>query len=89
MVQAKMESIVDSYIIDCKKAQGWDKFREHCQKIYSNSNIVSIVTVYDYQLAQQFGFDYPRVRVKTPRTYPHYLRFRNEAEYTAFALRWS
>ena len=80
---------MDNYLINCNRAVGWEKFQDHCTKIYRDSNIVSIVTVYDYQLAQQFGFDYPRVRVKTPRTYPQYLRFRNEAEYTAFALKWS
>ena len=68
---------------------GWEKFQDHCTKIYRDSNIVSIITVYDYQLAQQFGFDYPRVRVKAPRTYPQYLRFRNKQEYLAFALKWS
>ena len=80
---------MDNYLINCNRAIGWEKFQDHCTKIYRDSNIVSIVTVYDYQLAQQFGFDYPRVRVKTPRTYPQYLRFRNEQEYLAFALRWS
>ena len=80
---------MDNYLINCNRAVGWEKFQDHCTKIYRDSNIVSIVTVYDYQLAQQFGFDYPRVRVKTPRTYPQYLRFRNEAEYTAFALKWA
>ena len=83
------DMVMNNYLIDCNKAMGWEKFNEFCQNIYSNSNIVSIVTVYDYQLAQQFGFDYPRVRVKTPRTYPGYLRFRNEAEYLAFALKWA
>jgi hypothetical protein len=80
---------MDNFIINCKDAMGFEKFREHCQKIYHSTNIVSIITVYDYQLAQQFGFEHPRVRVKTPRTYLPYLRFRDEAEYTAFALKWS
>ena len=80
---------MDNYLINCVNAVGWTKFSQHCADIYSNSKIVSINTVYDYQLAQQFGFEYPRVRVKSPRTYPHYLRFRNEAEYLAFALKWS
>ena len=80
---------MDNYIINCKNAAGWEKFHRHCADLYSNSNIVAMNSVYDYQLAQQFGYEYPRVRVKSPRTYPHYLRFRDEAEYTAFALKWS
>lgn len=80
---------MDKYTIDCRNAQGWENFHEYCLNLYHDSSIVSLNTVYDYQLAQQFGYEYPRVRVKSPRTYPHYLRFRNEAEYTAFALRWS
>lgn len=80
---------MDNFIINCNKVAGWENFRKHCVDIYYGSKIVSIITVYDYQLAQQFGFEYPRVRVKTPRTYDMYMRFRNEAEYTAFALKWS
>lgn len=81
--------IIDTFTIDVAKAAGWVNFRDYCAEIYNNSDIVSIITVYDYQLAQQFGFEYPRVRVKSPRTYPQYLRFRNEAEYTMFVLRWA
>lgn len=80
---------MDTYLVDCYKAHGWKKFADYCENIYLNSNIVSIITVYDYQLAQQFGFEFPRVRVKTPKTYPNYLRFRTEEEYTAFALKWA
>lgn len=81
--------VMDNYLINCDRAQGWKNFKKHCDNVYYNSNIVSIVTVFDFQLAEQFGFDYPRVRVKTPRTYPAYIRFRNEAEYLAFALKWA
>ena len=80
---------MDNYTIDCNKAAGWENFYEHCLNLYHESNIVSMNQVYDHQLAQQFGFEYPRVRVKSPRTYPQYIRFRNEAEYTAFALKWT
>lgn len=80
---------MDNYLINCKNAVGWEKFKKHCDNVYYNSNVVSPITIYDRQLAQQFGFEYPRVRVKTPRTYPMYLRFRTEAEYLAFALKWS
>lgn len=80
---------MDNYIIDCNHASGWQNFHDHCRNIYSKTNIVSMVAVYDQELAQMFGFEYPRVRVKTPRTYPSYLRFRTEAEYTAFALKWA
>ena len=49
---------MDNYLINCNQAAGWNKFQDHCTKIYRDSNIVSIVTVYDYQLAQQFGFEF-------------------------------
>ena len=80
---------MDKFTIDCLKAAGWENFYKHCCNLYYNSNAASMNQVYDHQLAQQFGFDYPRVRVKSPRTYPQYFRFRSEAEYLAFALRWS
>ena len=80
---------MDNYIIDCNKAVGWKNFKAHCDEIFYHSNIVSSIIVYDYELKKMFGDQYPCVKVKTPRTYPHYIRFRNEAEYLAFALRWA
>lgn len=80
---------MDKFMVDCVNAAGWDNFHHHCEQIYRGLNIVSICTVYDHELKKQFGDAYPCVKVKTPRTYPAYIRFRNEQEYIAFALRWS
>lgn len=80
---------IDNYTIDTKNAQGWANFQAHCYDFYRTSSLVNIIAVYDTVLAEQFGMEYPRVRVKTPRTYPAYLRFRTEQEYLAFALKWA
>ena len=82
-------AITDKYIIDCKNAQGWANFQAHCYDFYRRSSLVNIIAVYDAVLAEQFGFECPRVRVKTPRTYDAYLRFRTEQEYLSFALKWA
>lgn len=79
---------MDNFIINCQDAVGWSKFKSHCDQIYCNSDIVNIVSVFDHELKKMFGNKYPCVKVKTPRTYPAYIRFRNEAEYTAFVLKW-
>ena len=79
---------MNNFTINCRDAVGWYNFRAHCEEIYSKSNIVNIVSVYDYELKKMFGDRYPCVKVKTPRTYPGYIRFRNEKEYTLFRLRW-
>ena len=80
---------MNNYIVNCKDVPGWANFVAHCDEIYYNSNIVSSITVYDHELKKMFGDRYPRVKVKTPRTYPHYIRFRTEKEYTMFVLRWA
>ena len=81
--------VMDKFIVDCVDAAGWTNFKAHCDRIYYNSNIVNIVSVCNHELKKQFGNTYPCVKVKTPRTYPAYIRFRNEAEYLAFALKWA
>lgn len=80
---------MDKFTVDCMSAPGWENFYKHCCNLYYNSDAVSMNQVYDHQLAEQFGYEYPRVRVKSPRTYPAYFRFRCEDEYTAFILRWA
>lgn len=80
---------MNNYIVNCNDVPGWPNFKAHCDRIYFNSNIVNIVSVCDYELKKMFGDRYPCVKVKTPRTYPAYIRFRSEKEYTMFVLRWS
>ena len=80
---------MDKYIIDTRNAVGYKNFYKHCCLCYRDRDVKTLEQVLDYELAQQFGLEYPRVRVKYTRTQGSYLRFRTEAEYTLFVLKWA
>ena len=80
---------MDTYTIDTRKASGWDNFYLHCCRCYKDRDVDTIQQVMDYELARDYGFVFPRVRVKHTRTQGSYIRFRNQREYTHFMLKWA
>ena len=83
---------MDKFLVDCDKVTGWGNFATYCMNLYSQTSLASqvpLIAVMDRVLAEQFGYEFPRVKVKNPKTYPGYLRFRNEGEYLLFVLRWA
>ena len=80
---------MDKFTIDTRKAAGYNNFYKHCCLCYRDRDVATIQQVLDYELAQDYGFEYPRVRVKFTRTQGSYIRFRNEREYTHFILKWA